>query len=78
MESFSSLINKETKSRVSSVQNMNTKEYGKQLMFDGNDDTCWNSDQGDHQFIELLLKPCEIKRIEIISQGGFCPKVFFK
>ena len=31
--------------RVSSVLNRDVKEYGKKFMFDGNDETCWNSDQ---------------------------------
>ncbi|CAB3386450.1 Hypothetical predicted protein [Cloeon dipterum] len=31
--------------RVSSTLNRNVKEYGKKFMFDGQEDTCWNSDQ---------------------------------
>jgi len=30
--------------RVSSVLNRNTKAFGKQHLFDGSDETCWNSD----------------------------------
>lgn len=30
---------------VSSVLNSDSKEYGKKFLTDGNDDTCWNSDQ---------------------------------
>ncbi|GAM27133.1 hypothetical protein SAMD00019534_103080, partial [Acytostelium subglobosum LB1] len=37
------------KSRVSSVLNKNSKEYGKDNMFDDKDDTCWNSHQGTPQ-----------------------------
>lgn len=31
--------------RVSSVLNKNSKQFGKQNMFDGSDETCWNSHQ---------------------------------
>ena len=31
--------------RVSSVLNRDVKQFGKQFMFDNNDETCWNSDQ---------------------------------
>ena len=31
--------------RVSSVLGRDVKQYGKKFMFDGADDTCWNSDQ---------------------------------
>lgn len=31
--------------RVSSVLGREVKAYGKQNMFDGNEDTCWNTDQ---------------------------------
>ena len=31
--------------RVSSVLNRDVKQFGKQFMFDGDDETCWNSDQ---------------------------------
>ena len=30
---------------VSSVLDRNAKEYGKQFLLDGEEDTCWNSDQ---------------------------------
>lgn len=29
---------------VSSVLNKNAKEYGKKFLYDGKDETCWNSD----------------------------------
>ena len=32
-------------SRVSSVLNRDSSQYGKKFMFDKNEDTCWNSDQ---------------------------------
>ena len=31
--------------KVSSVLNRQVREYGKIFMFDGREDTCWNSDQ---------------------------------
>lgn len=31
--------------RVSSVLGRDVKSYGKQFLFDGEEDTCWNSDQ---------------------------------
>lgn len=41
-----SLINlNEIKYKVSSVLDQNTKQFGKTFLFDGNEETCWNSDQ---------------------------------
>ena len=31
--------------RVSSVLNRDVKQFGKKFLLDGQDDTCWNSDQ---------------------------------
>ncbi len=31
--------------RVSSVLNRDVKQFGKKFMFDGDEETCWNSDQ---------------------------------
>ena len=40
------LVSKEVcKISVSSVLDRNAKEYGKQFLYDGREDTCWNSDQ---------------------------------
>ena len=40
------LLEKEScKISVSSVLDRNGKEYGKQFLLDGEEDTCWNSDQ---------------------------------
>ena len=40
------LLEKEKcKISVSSVLDRNGKEYGKQFLLDGEEDTCWNSDQ---------------------------------
>jgi hypothetical protein len=71
-----SLIIKNTQTRVSSTQDNNSSQYGKQLMFDGNEDTCWNSAEGQSQFIFFVFeKVVNIKRIEVVFQGGFCPRV---
>ena len=44
---------KEFRVKVSSVLNRNVKEFGKQFLFDGREDTCWNSDQGTPQLIQV-------------------------
>ena len=31
--------------RVSSTLNRDTKQFGKKFLFDGREETCWNSDQ---------------------------------
>jgi hypothetical protein len=41
-------------------------------MFDGNEDTCWNSHQGSPQFILLEFKdPVVPVEITAVFQGGF-------
>lgn len=59
--------------KVSSVLNKNVKEFGKQFLFDGLEDTCWNSDQGSPQFISIsFTTPQEsISQLQIQFQGGF-------
>lgn len=52
--------------RVSSTQNRNAKEYGKKFMFDGLEDSCWNSDQ----------VCCYSKKCFLIVRGK--PSYFFK
>lgn len=70
------LINDKIRVKVSSVLNNNTTDNGKQLMFDGEEDTCWNSAQGQAQYIFICFDGvCSIKQIELTAQGGFCPKV---
>jgi len=61
--------------RVSSVLNRDAKQYGKRCMFDGNSDTCWNSDQGTPQWIHFdFSKQVNPKIIHIQFQGGFAGK----
>nr|KAF6309796.1 nuclear receptor 2C2 associated protein [Pipistrellus kuhlii] len=40
-----SLVCADTVSRVSSVLNRNTRQFGKKHLFDQDEETCWNSDQ---------------------------------
>ncbi|XKL64295.1 hypothetical protein PGB90_004381 [Kerria lacca] len=58
--------------RVSSTLNNDHKNYGKKNMFDGNEETCWNSSEGSPQWIEILFKNNQqIKGLEFQFQGGF-------
>jgi len=59
-------------SRVSSVLNRNVKEFGKKHLFDGKEDTCWNSEQGSPQWIHLAFDENQsVDGIELVFQGGF-------
>ncbi|KAI9503670.1 hypothetical protein BX070DRAFT_138696 [Coemansia spiralis] len=58
--------------KVSSVLNRDTPSYGKQHLFDGNIETCWNSEQGESQHILVeFAAPVRIHVIRIQFQGGF-------
>ncbi|KAJ1824607.1 Nuclear receptor 2C2-associated protein [Coemansia sp. RSA 2671] len=60
---------------VSSVYNRNTVSYGKQHLFDKNRETCWNSEQGTPQHIQVEFKvPVKLAAIRIQFQGGFAGK----
>lgn len=69
------LVNKELcKISVSSVLDQNGKEYGKQFLNDGNEDTCWYSDQGNPQYIKLRFfekQSFSKLKLEVQFQGGF-------
>lgn len=52
--------------RVSSVLNKDTKTYGKKFLFDGADDTCWNSDEGNTQWIILNFE-CNVSVSQVIA-----------
>ncbi|KAK7116679.1 nuclear receptor 2C2-associated protein-like [Littorina saxatilis] len=70
-----SLIPHVSKVRVSSVLNRDVKQFGKQFLFDGQDETCWNSDQGCPQFIHLeFSSPVKVSEVRIQFQGGFVGK----
>lgn len=44
-------------------------------MFDGQDETCWNSDQGLLQFIIFEFKhPVVVEEVHVKFQGGFTGK----
>ncbi|KAH8402268.1 hypothetical protein KR009_010887, partial [Drosophila setifemur] len=58
--------------RVSSVLNKDVKQYGKQFMFDMNEDTSWSSDEGAPQWITVVLQnPQNIRGFSFQFQGGF-------
>ncbi|NXM97346.1 NR2CA protein, partial [Sylvia borin] len=42
--------------RVSSVLNRDVKHFGKQHLFDGSEETCWNSDQELEQLCERIKR----------------------
>lgn len=46
-----------------------------QYLTDGNDETCWNSDQGSPQHIVLEFeKQVVVQEIQLVFQGGFAGK----
>ncbi|XP_074060297.1 nuclear receptor 2C2-associated protein isoform X2 [Macrotis lagotis] len=60
-----------TVSRVSSVLNRDVKQFGKKHLFDEQDETCWNSDQGSHQWVMLEFpQPVRVAQVQIQFQGG--------
>ncbi|XP_054645782.1 nuclear receptor 2C2-associated protein [Dunckerocampus dactyliophorus] len=70
-----SLICRETQCRVSSVLNRDVKQYGKKYMFDSNEETCWNSDQGESQWLILEFpQPIRVSELKFQFQGGFSAK----
>ncbi|XP_075943675.1 nuclear receptor 2C2-associated protein [Anarhichas minor] len=71
----SSLICSETQSRVSSVLNRDVKQFGKKYMFDCNEETCWNSDQGECQWVYLEFpQSVKVSELKVQFQGGFSAK----
>lgn len=57
---------------VSSVLNRKTQLYGKNFLFDGNPETCWQSDPHLPQWIKIEFKqPIRIESLKIQFQGGF-------
>ncbi|KYQ93149.1 galactose-binding domain-containing protein [Tieghemostelium lacteum] len=74
---MTSLLTEGFKCRVSSVLNKNTKEYGKDNMFDKTEDTCWNSHQGTPQFVVIQFPQgdgVKVTELQIMFQGGFVGK----
>ncbi|KAG2191162.1 hypothetical protein INT46_002303 [Mucor plumbeus] len=72
---MTSLINADTRIKVSSVLNRDATNYGKQNLIDGQVETCWNSEQGLPQNI-LIDFPSAVSVNSIIFQfqGGFVGK----
>ncbi|CAF2315714.1 unnamed protein product [Rotaria sp. Silwood2] len=67
----------ETQLRVSSVLNKDNKNYGKKNLIDGNEETCWNSEAGSSQWIQITPMKCiSLNNIAIKFQGGFAAKRF--
>ncbi|XP_059494439.1 nuclear receptor 2C2-associated protein [Stegostoma tigrinum] len=67
-----SLVCEETGSRVSSVLNRDVKQFGKKFLFDRNEDTCWNSDQGPSQWVLLEFpQTVRVTELQLQFQGGF-------
>ncbi|XP_034036185.1 nuclear receptor 2C2-associated protein [Thalassophryne amazonica] len=70
-----SLVCRQTQSRVSSVLNRDVKQFGKKYMFDSREDTCWNSDQGECQWVILEFpQSVEVSQLKVQFQGGFSAK----
>ncbi|XP_065604923.1 nuclear receptor 2C2-associated protein [Cyrtonyx montezumae] len=66
------LVCADTAARVSSVLNRDVKQFGKKHMFDANEETCWNSDQGGHQWVTLdFPSTVRVSQLHIQFQGGF-------
>ncbi|KAJ8277327.1 hypothetical protein GJAV_G00074000 [Gymnothorax javanicus] len=71
-----SVICSDTVSRVSSVLNRDVKQFGKKFMFDSNEETCWNSDQGGNQWVVLEFpQPVKVSEVKIQFQGGFSGRI---
>ncbi|NWV42247.1 NR2CA protein, partial [Grantiella picta] len=62
--------------RVSSVLNRDVKQFGKQHLFDGSEETCWNSDQGTSQWVTLdFPRPVKVSQLHLQFQGGFSSRL---
>ncbi|KAJ1920803.1 Nuclear receptor 2C2-associated protein [Mycoemilia scoparia] len=69
-----SLLNVQ-KSRVSSVLNKDTVSFGRHHLFDGKEETCWNSEEGKSQFVQIIFEDLvTIESIKCQFQGGFAAK----
>ncbi|PIL31337.1 hypothetical protein GSI_06035 [Ganoderma sinense ZZ0214-1] len=68
-ESLQQLVNEDTKIKVSSTLD---KSVGKKCLIDGSPETCWTSQQGTPQHVQLTFAAAVIpKHIELTFQGGF-------
>ncbi|POI28230.1 hypothetical protein CIB84_008019 [Bambusicola thoracicus] len=59
-----------------SVLNRDVKQFGKKHMFDANEETCWNSDQGSCQWVTLdFPHTVRVSQLHIQFQGGFSSRL---
>ncbi|VDB90217.1 unnamed protein product [Peniophora sp. CBMAI 1063] len=64
-----SLISPDARIKVSSTLD---KSVGKKYLTDGSPETCWTSQQGSPQYIQILFpSPVLLKQVAITFQGGF-------
>ncbi|ORX95329.1 galactose-binding like protein [Basidiobolus meristosporus CBS 931.73] len=69
------LLSPTTRIKVSSTLNKDVTNFGKQFLVDGDDETCWNSEQGSPQYILIDLQtPTSVQGLRIMFQGGFVGK----
>ncbi|XP_036065422.1 nuclear receptor 2C2-associated protein [Onychomys torridus] len=67
-----SLVCPATVSRVSSVLHRNSRQFGKKHLFDQDEETCWNSDQGPSQWVTLEFpQRVHVTQLQVQFQGGF-------
>uniref|UniRef100_A0AAY4EFF5 Nuclear receptor 2C2-associated protein n=1 Tax=Denticeps clupeoides TaxID=299321 RepID=A0AAY4EFF5_9TELE len=64
-----SLVCGDTQCRVSSVLNKDVKQFGKKFLFDSNEETCWNSDQGQSPW--SFPREVLVSEVKVQFQGGF-------
>ncbi|KFO55162.1 Nuclear receptor 2C2-associated protein, partial [Corvus brachyrhynchos] len=56
--------------------NRDVKQFGKQHLFDGSEETCWNSDEGTSQWVTLdFPQPVKVSQLHIQFQGGFSSRL---
>ncbi|KAI0348246.1 hypothetical protein BDW22DRAFT_1350421 [Trametopsis cervina] len=69
MEDLAQLVSLETRVKVSSTLD---KSVGKKNLTDGSPESCWTSQQGTPQWIQLLFDAAVVpKRLLLTFQGGF-------
>lgn len=72
MMALISLLDEVASVVASSVLGDDEESFGVQRMFDGINDTCWNSDQGSPQTLTFKFKrPVDVTTVDITFQGGF-------
>ncbi|KAI8615173.1 nuclear receptor 2C2-associated protein-like protein [Chytriomyces sp. MP71] len=60
------------KIKVSSTLNKDVKNFGKQFLTDGSNETCWNSEAGPNQWIIVdFVQPVSLTQVGLMFQGGF-------